>query len=405
MDVIEGVIREMLDQRKLSRARALLSIFADEYPHLLFELEVLSGNYEAARDIYENLDEERRKKYHAMYEEVKAYLAKGGYRKDLKEAVAEMEKKNYQGALALLEGITKDYPELLEAFALKYEVYMKRGDKTKAKALEAVIKRLDPSHPVLLEDIHRDRFSLQNVLEPVILGAIIAVLVLSLVILVVMPKGELSLPESSIGRISAQVSRVASDVKFSKDELLSAISANGEDLRNSIAVMLSDVSKDVKGNIESLSRSVSDLERRIGGVEAKIKDLEKSVSELSGRLPSASAIPLRYVLVPGEEVYRPSSELDRAKIAWLAGYVLFLKGSYDDAIDLFNSSLGIIEKKFPRVYFHDDCYYYLALSYYMKGDVDKAKKFFAEFKKLFPRSEYVDDADFFLEKLSGGEGS
>jgi len=132
-------------------------------------------------------------------------------------------------------------------------------------------------------------------------------------------------------------------------------------------------------------------------------ELKKDIKSFSELMKSKAKVSLKNVLVPGEEIYRPSSQLDSAKITWLAGYILFLRGSYDDAIDLFKRVLQIVEKKFPKVYFHDDCYYYLALSYYMKGDFEEARKLFTEFAKLFPNSLYADDAKFFLEKIRGGE--
>ena len=78
---------------------------------------------------------------------------------------------------------------------------------------------------------------------------------------------------------------------------------------------------------------------------------------------------------------------------------MYLREDFKTAVDLFKKSLGIIDRKFPNVYFHDDCYYYMALSYYLMGDYKSAKKFFEDFIKKFPKSEYVDDVERFLKKI------
>ena len=104
-------------------------------------------------------------------------------------------------------------------------------------------------------------------------------------------------------------------------------------------------------------------------------------------------------VLPGERVYKPSTDLDAAKIYWLAGYIMYLREDFKTAVDLFKKSLKIINEKFPHVYFHDDCYYYMALSYYLMGDYRNAKRLFESFIKEFPKSEYVDDAERFLKKI------
>ncbi len=45
MDVIENVVRSLIREGKINRARALLSIFEDEYPHLIMEVEAAAGNW------------------------------------------------------------------------------------------------------------------------------------------------------------------------------------------------------------------------------------------------------------------------------------------------------------------------------------------------------------------------
>ena len=414
MDVIESVVRSLIKEGKLSRARALLSVFQDEYPHLLFELEETAGNYEAALKIYEQLPEDVKKIYEQRAKKLKERL-KREYRKDFRDAVAEMEKKNYEGALALLEGITKDYPELVEAVALKLEIARRRGDRAKAQSLEQLLEALDSTHPSLISKSQKKAPSF-GAFEYVVIILSSVILALSLMVLFTIPTKsfiEEKLKPSTVRvdltgiekRITSETERVIEavkgieipevpkvDVQKIAEEVSKVVSA-------SVGEKIAELEKMVK-EARSVAPSTVVASVDLKPLENKIERLASIVEEMKKRVDGYFAPPI----LPGERVYKPSTKLDAAKIYWLAGYIMYLKKDYRSAVDLFEKSLRIIEENFPHVYFHDDCYYYLALSYYMMGDYESAKKHFERFMREFPKSEYVDDAEMFLKEI-GGERS
>jgi len=141
MNIIETLVRDMIKKGQLSRARALLSLFPKEYPHLEMELEASFGNWKKVIKIYEDLPENMKDQYKTLYETAKEKY-KEDYSQEIKEALQELENRNVQGALSLLENISKNYPELVEAIALKYELARKRNDKMRIKRYEEILKKL-----------------------------------------------------------------------------------------------------------------------------------------------------------------------------------------------------------------------------------------------------------------------
>ncbi len=415
MDVIESVVRALIKEGKLSRARALLSVFQDEYPHLLFELEETAGNYEAALKIYEKLPEDVKKIYEQRAKKLKERL-KREYRKDFRDAVAEIEKKNYEGALALLEGITKDYPELVEAVALKLEIARRRGDRAKAQSLEQLLEALDSTHPSLISKPQKKAPSF-GAFEYVVIILSSVILALSLMVLFTVPTKafiEERLKFEKPGKID--LTGIEKRITSETERVIEAV--KGIEIPEVPKVDVQKIAEEVsKAVSKSLNEKISELEKAIKEVkptvpsttvasvdlkplEAKIERLASIVEEMKKRVDGYFAPPI----LPGERVYKPSTKLDAAKVYWLAGYIMYLKKEYKSAVDLFVKSLRIIEENFPHVYFHDDCYYYLALSYYMMGDYENAKKHFENFIKEFPKSEYVDDAQMFLKEIGGERG-
>ncbi len=438
MDIVERVIRSLIKEGKLSRARTLLSIFIEDYPHLVLELEIAAGNYELALEIYEKLSDELKMEYRSTMEDVKKAVETRGYKGDFKDALAEYAKGNYQGTIALLEGITKDYPELVEAIALKYETYIKRGDTSKAKEIEEILKRFDASHPALIEG-KSPKSSAKNLSLWAILVSIVVLIIMTGVLIFKMQnlidikaaiasevksevKRELSLQTSALYN---RIETVKKDLEVRLEEnidkidkvyeKLSLLEKLQKDLRNSVETGLSNLGEREEVKVPNMDMVISKVDkvlknmdltlRRLDSLEKKVLTVQGSITELYSYVenhPKGSPS-LRNVLVPGEMVYKPSSELDRAKIYWLAGYIMYLRDQYDDAIDLFKKSLDIIEVLYPRVYFHDDCVYYLGLSYYMKMNYNLAKKYFEILKREFPKSQYIDDAEFFMKGIPGGE--
>ncbi len=413
MDVIEAVVRALIKEGKLSRARALLSVFWEEYPNLVFELEEASGNYQAALEAFERMDEETKKVYEARAQKLKERL-KREYRQDFRDAVAEMEKKNYEGAFALLEGITKDYPELVEAVALKLEIARRRGDRARVQSLEELLEALDPTHPALLQRAPKKKVSTFGAFEYTVVIMSAVILALSLMIMMSVPSK--AFIKEEMGKIGS--SKVSVDLKPLEEKIEKVRS----DLEGAIGrievpevvgideiegVVRKVVKDELKGLKEDISKELSSIKITEGGtvsvdiepLKNEIERLSRVVEEMKKKLDGYFAPPI----LPGEKVYKPSTKLDAAKIYWLAGYIMYLRNDFKSAVDLFRKSLTIIEVEFPHVYFHDDCFYYMALSYYMMGDYETAGKLFKELIREFPKSEYVDDAQLLLEKIGGGK--
>ncbi len=420
MDVIESVIRSLIREGKISRARALLSIFADEYPHLLLEVEAAAGNYRIVKKIYPTLSKELQKRYEELYKKA-LEKAKEDYSGDFKEAVSELGKNNLEGALALIEGITRKHPELLEAIALKYEIAKKKGETTKAKRIEEIIKGIDPSHPVLaVYGVRREKkVSSQPITNALMLVSIMIVLALSIISLLVTPN------LSHIKKIENKVESLEKTIEKAMPDIKNRKYLTAEDVRNIVKEELKSIAKaedieSIKSDIESIASEVANLYSAFDTFKGDMSKVSRDISYIKDRIEkisfpatvvvAGSPTYSRVALASGgedifenwEKIYKPSSELDRAKIYWLAGYAMYLKGKYRTAVRLFEKCLDIVEAKFPRVYFHDDCFYYRALSYYMMGDYWQAHKLFNEFIIEFPRSQYADDARYFLKKISGG---
>ncbi len=409
MDVIENVVRSLIKEGKLSRARTLLSVFQDEYPQLVFELEEASGNFEEALKAFERMPEDLKKIYESRAEQIKSRLKKD-YKADFRDAVAEMEKKNYEGAFALLEGITKDYPELVEAVALKLEIARRRGDRARAQSLEELLEALDSTHPSLMSrKSSKRREHVFGAFEYTVVITSAVILAVSLMALFSMPSKSF-IEEKLAGVSKPQIVKAQVNLK----PVESKIDESYKKLENSIAslkapqISLDDIEKAVSRVLDeklkslkvvqtqnqqsqkavSVSVDLKPIVEKLSNLEKDIKDLKKSVNGF-----------ITPVILPGEKVYKPSSELDSAKIYWLAGYIMYLKGDFKTAVNLFQKSLNIVSKKFPNVYFHDDCYYYLALSYYVMGDRENARRLFESFIRKFPKSGYVEYAKIFLKKI------
>ncbi len=79
------------------------------------------------------------------------------------------------------------------------------------------------------------------------------------------------------------------------------------------------------------------------------------------------------------------------------GYNYFKKGNYENAIESFNNSLMFSKSK----YFSDDCYYFIAYSYYYMNDKLKSKEAMNKLLIKYPDSTYKTDAiDFIKANLS-----
>ncbi|KUK20149.1 tetratricopeptide repeat protein, partial [Pseudothermotoga lettingae] len=91
--------------------------------------------------------------------------------------------------------------------------------------------------------------------------------------------------------------------------------------------------------------------------------------------------------------------IDLVRSLWLFGYQLYRSGYYQDAYNVLENVSNIL--KDTSIYFKDDAFYFMALSSYEVGNIVMASQLFSKFITLYPDSEYVPHAKYFLERMSG----
>ncbi len=403
MDVIESVIKNMIREGQLSRARALLSLFPGEYPHLEMEIEAASGNWKKVLRIYEDLPDEVKEQYKVLYETAKEKYRED-YSQEVKEALREVENRNIRGALSLLENVSKNYPDLVEAVALKYELARRRNDKIRMKRYEEILKKLDPSHPVLI----RRGGTPVSLFETVTMILVIAILAINLVLFLRPPSAvdtkeiaravknavNMEEMEASLSEIREGVK----DIRVNVGERVPELVADVKNISSRIEI-LDTVSEIVRRNDETFASFQEDLMDFLNSLDRKLADLGTKIESMKASISTPGTPTSGTPAAGGPVVTTAPATYDRARVLWFQGYIFYLKGSYDKAIDIFNTAIGILETERRTAYYEDDCYYYRALSYYFKGDKDNAKKLFNDFITRFPESDYADDAEYFIKRI------
>ena len=403
MDVIESMIKDMIREGQLSRARALLSLFPGEYPHLEMEIEAASGNWKKVLRIYEDLPDEVKEQYKVLYETAKEKYRED-YSQEVKEALREVENRNIRGALSLLENVSKNYPDLVEAVALKYELARRRNDKVRMKRYEEILKKLDPSHPVLI----RRGGTPVSLFETVTMILVIAILAINLV-LFLRPPSAVDTKEIAravknavnVEEMEASLSEIregVKDIRVNVGERVPELVADVKNISSRIEI-LDTVSEIVRRNDETFASFQEDLMDFLNSLDKKLADLGTKIESMKASISTPGTPTSGTPAAGGPVVTTAPATYDRARVLWFQGYIFYLKGSYDKAIDIFNAAIGILETERRTAYYEDDCYYYRALSYYFKGDKDNAKKLFNDFITRFPESDYADDAEYFIKRI------
>ncbi len=380
-DVVERVVRDLIRNNQLSRARAVLSLFQDEYPHLLLELEAASGNWRMVPKIYEKLSDERKEEYKTLYKTA-VERVKADYVDDVKEAFEEVSKNNFEGGMAILESISKAYPELSEAIALKLELARRKKDKARAKVYEETLKKIDASHPLLVTK--PEKVSKSSNTDIVLLIGILATLALALVGVF------LSFSQSS------RISGMSTEIAQLKDQFTKLDSSVAE-IKNTLMNFerLTSLEEKIDKNSEQISTSAEKILEAIQSVKStnseELKTLKEEITKL---LVAQVNKQQRLNLVLSKEL---DAELSRS--LWLFGYRLYRSGYYQDAYAILNNVSSILSG--TGLYFEDDAYYYMALSAYEVGDMATAKEAFKAFLSIYPNSEYAPHARYFLTKVNG----
>jgi len=402
-DVIERIVRDLIRGNMLSRARALLSLFPQEYPHLWIELEASSGNWKRVVELYETMTEEMKEDYKALFKTAQDRI-KEDYSKDVKEAFEEILKNNFEGAMAILEGISKMYPELVEGIALKLELARRKKDRARAHNYEEILRNLDPSHPVLVQ-LRESKPRINSIiswLNMMIAAATIALVLVLVVVRVDSPQQtdsslsqKIQIAQTTLtSQINSAIGSVRSDIQQVRNDI-DNLSQAGEKLeteQSSLKEIMNNTISAVKGlenMIMSLSKetlsSMDSLESQIDALSSEVANLRKN--EAASERATPVQIPRIY----------PDNDTTVLRSMWIFGYNLYRSGKYSEAAEVLDSLSSMLEN--TELYFKDDCYYYAALSSYMAGFTDEAKSKFDYFKEKFPTSQYVIHANYFLRKI------
>ncbi len=377
-DIVERVVRDLIRNNQLSRARAVLSLFQDEYPHLLLELEAACGNWKMVSKLYERLSDQRKEEYKTMYKTA-VERVKADYTEDVKEALEEISKNNFEGGMAILEGVSKAYPELAEAIALKLELARRKKDKARAKVYEEALKKIDASHPLLISK--PEKVSKSYGWDIVLLIAIIATLCVALtdVFLNLSQNSRITGMKTDIGELRNRIENLDSSVLEVKKAL-----SNLEKL-SILEQKIDQTNQEFSSSFEKLLQMVDSI--KISDSQ-ELKALKDTITGLLSSMNTRSTLTLSRNL-----------NMELTKSLWLFGYRLYRAGYYQDAYKVLNNVTEIL--KDTDSYFKDDAFYYMALSAYESGDLATGKKLFEEFVRSYPDSEYTPHARYFLAKLNG----
>ncbi|KAF2957993.1 hypothetical protein AS159_06290 [Thermotoga sp. Ku-13t] len=383
-DAVERLVRDLIRENQLSRARGVLSIFHDDYPHLLLELEAASGNWMAVLKIYERLSEEKKEEYKTLYKTAQERV-KENYKEDVKDSFEEMDRANLEGAMAILEAVSKSYPELVEVVALKLELARRKGDKAREKIFEELLRKLDSSHPSLSGKVERTQ---KRSFDLVILVLICATLVFSVVGLLRSGPSR-AVIETVVKEQIAPVSEKVEGLKETSNQLVQGVT----DLESKFEG-ISKAQLELSQSLAELKLSVNDIVARIQSGEQKSDEIMNEIKQLLARIDRLAGTG-----ATGEKIqYSIHSRFDvnTARSIWLFGYDLYRKGYYLDAAEILKN---LFEQLSEEVYFKDDVYYYMGLSYYSEGKKDEAKKTFEDFLRRYPESLYAPHARYFLSKI------
>lgn len=101
----------------------------------------------------------------------------------------------------------------------------------------------------------------------------------------------------------------------------------------------------------------------------------------------------------GLEMYNTLSGLSNIKASlefYIDGYNYYKNDNYIKAIESFNNSLSLTNTE----YYSDDCYYFIAYSYFYLNNMNLAKESMDTLLEKYPESTYKKDAINFLNKLA-----
>lgn len=177
---------------------------------------------------------------------------------------------------------------------------------------------------------------------------------------------------------------------------LSSSKNQNKKLQDELKTTKEDLEKELKEN-ENESQKYKDLELKLSKSINSYEKLLQAENEFLNENFIAAAVILqkqcdikylneqamkRYVSLKDSTYKKASKEL------YINGLKNYNAGLYNNAIEAFQLSAELVSYE----YYSDDCYYYIAYSYYKAGKYDLASSTVDNLIKNYPSSSYIDDA-------------
>ncbi|MEN3043287.1 MAG: hypothetical protein ABDH59_08355, partial [Fervidobacterium sp.] len=290
LDNVEKFVRILISRNELSLSRNIIGALGDNYNHLLFELEVQSGNYKKALEIFNNLPKEKQQMYVHIVDAIEKDADKVS--EAFGNLIKNLQSENFAIFVAEAQKLRKDYPQIVEVVALELIAAIRRGDKRKVKTLSEILEQLDKSHPALSYTKGRNK-EVVNILGPAILVAIFVVVLVNLMISIfslgtsnTMGFSNLSKQIANIGKNIAEIS----NQNKQSDNQLSMLSQNIKNLEEGIEkinnILLNYESFKSQQNydykvIQQINSSIEEFRKSLKDLGANLRDLDKKFSSLN----------------------------------------------------------------------------------------------------------------------------
>ncbi|MFN3691778.1 MAG: hypothetical protein ACK4R7_02690, partial [Fervidobacterium sp.] len=243
---VERFVRNLINKKEISLARSILSTLGEEYNHLLFELEVQSGNYKKAMEIFNSLPKDKQQLYVHLADTIENDSDK--ISEAFESMVKNFQSENFPIFSAEAQKLKKEYPQVIENVALQLLAALKRNDKQKIKNLSEILEQLDSSHPVLLQV--KRKVDSKNILGSAVLLALLFFVIANLII--------------SIWSIS-----------LSKPVSVSGINKKLDEIGKSIEIMLNN-SNENNNNLTQISKNIEDVKSKVEVMQSIITELENA---------------------------------------------------------------------------------------------------------------------------------
>lgn len=250
-DAVEKFVRALISRNELSLARNIIGTLGEDYNHLLFELEVQSGNYKKALEIFNYLPKEKQQKYIHIVDTIERDAEKVS--DAFKNLIKNLQSEKFPIFIAETQRLRKDYPQVVEVVALELIAAVRKGDKRKIKLLSEILEQIDRTHPALSQIRKNKNFG--SIFAPTILIVLFAIVLSNLIISI------FSLSTSDVVAFS-ELNKQISNVGRSLDEL------KKETERNS-------------GEFDSINQNIESLKATLGAVNRFVADIKQWTSKAS----------------------------------------------------------------------------------------------------------------------------